>query len=343
MFGSLNVVLKALPRVEPTLVTPAPPAPAPPPPAPVMRAEPEPAPPPLVSEPPRPAPPKPIDIPPMLDQIKPSELKLEPTVDFKVPQPTEVKVAPPPPKVPETLLKPMPSIPERTTLPPVETPVIRVPRKTPEIPNPLLQPMPSIPDRDALPSVEVPVIRIPQETPKIPSQLMQPIAPIPERATTLPPVERAIEPPPVPVQETPKAPPTALERALTPPAETTQPAPPAPADTTSRPAVPPPAAREPESLFRRPPQQPDSNYDPTKPSLDLDALRRRAGEITRAGSGNRALLPFPMPPVAKPKTKMEQAIENARKPDCATAYKDLGLLAVVPLVANEFGEGNCKW
>ena len=40
---------------------------------------------------------------------------------------------------------------------------------------------------------------------------------------------------------------------------------------------------------------------------------------------------------------MEKAIENARKPDCRTAYKDLGLLAVVPLVANEFGEGTCRW
>ena len=35
--------------------------------------------------------------------------------------------------------------------------------------------------------------------------------------------------------------------------------------------------------------------------------------------------------------------EKARKPDCRTAYKDMGLLAVVPLVANEFGEGNCRW
>ena len=85
------------------------------------------------------------------------------------------------------------------------------------------------------------------------------------------------------------------------------------------------------------------DYDPTKPSLDLDQMRRRAAEITRQGTGNRALLPIPMPPVEKPKSRLEQAIENARKPDCRDAYKGLGLLAVVPLIANEFGEGTCRW
>jgi hypothetical protein len=85
------------------------------------------------------------------------------------------------------------------------------------------------------------------------------------------------------------------------------------------------------------------DYDPTKPALDLDAIRNRAGQMAREGSGNRALLPFPMPPVAKPKSKLETAIEKARKPDCKEAYKDLGLAAIVPLIANEFGEGNCRW
>ena len=72
-------------------------------------------------------------------------------------------------------------------------------------------------------------------------------------------------------------------------------------------------------------------------------MRRRAGELARAGSGQRALLPFPMPPVPPKKSKMETAIENARKPDCRTAYQALGLAAAIPLIANEFGEGNCRW
>jgi hypothetical protein len=110
--------------------------------------------------------------------------------------------------------------------------------------------------------------------------------------------------------------------------------------------VPAPAPSPPggESLFK--PAVPASGYDPTAPAapaLDLDAIRRRAGEIAREGSGQRALLPFPMPPVPPKKSAMEKAIDGARKPDCRTAYQSMGLAAVVPLVANEFGEGNCRW
>ena len=91
------------------------------------------------------------------------------------------------------------------------------------------------------------------------------------------------------------------------------------------------------------PAAPSRDYDPTQPRIDLDAARRRAGELARQGTGNRAAFAFPMPPVEKPKSDLEKAIEKARKPDFRTAYKDMGLLAVVPLVANEFGEGNCRW
>ena len=45
----------------------------------------------------------------------------------------------------------------------------------------------------------------------------------------------------------------------------------------------------------------------------------------------------------KDKTKLEKAIEKGWTPDCKTAYSSLGLAAVVPLVANEFGDGNCRW
>jgi len=102
------------------------------------------------------------------------------------------------------------------------------------------------------------------------------------------------------------------------------------------------APPSPDSLFKRR-DEPAPTLDPTRPALDPDALRKRAGELTREGTGRRALLPFPMPPVEKPKSKLESAIENARKPDCREAYKALGLAAVVPLIANEFGEGSCRW
>ena len=98
----------------------------------------------------------------------------------------------------------------------------------------------------------------------------------------------------------------------------------------------------PESPFKRS-DEPASTLNPTRPALDPEALRKRAGELAREGTGQRALLPFPMPPIAAPKSKLESAIENARKPDCRDAYKALGLAAVVPLIANEFGEGSCRW
>ena len=79
------------------------------------------------------------------------------------------------------------------------------------------------------------------------------------------------------------------------------------------------------------------------PRIDLDAARARAREVAREGSGNRALLPFPMPPAPERKTREQLAIEKAWKPDCKDAYKGLGLLAVVPLIANEIGEGSCRW
>jgi len=89
---------------------------------------------------------------------------------------------------------------------------------------------------------------------------------------------------------------------------------------------------------------PPSDYDPTAaPSLDAETRLNRAGEIARQGSGQRAVLAFPMPPIPERKTKLEEAIEKARKPDCRAAYKGLGLAAVIPLLANEFGEGSCRW
>jgi hypothetical protein len=117
------------------------------------------------------------------------------------------------------------------------------------------------------------------------------------------------------------------------------------------PATPQAPAREspeaaPPSLFRSAPPEGAASprgYDPTKPALDLDSMRKRASQMAREGTGNRALLAFPMPPIPKEKGKLEKAIEKAWKPDCKTAYSKLGLAAVAPLVANEFGDGNCRW
>ena len=38
-----------------------------------------------------------------------------------------------------------------------------------------------------------------------------------------------------------------------------------------------------------------------------------------------------------------KAIAKAAKPDCRTAYAELGLLAIAPLVASTVGNGGCRW
>ena len=94
---------------------------------------------------------------------------------------------------------------------------------------------------------------------------------------------------------------------------------------------------------KRKPSATDVPAPVTGPRIDLDAARARARQMAREGTGNRALLPFPMPAPPERKTKEQIAIEKAWKPKCSEAYKDLGLLAVVPLLANEIGEGSCRW
>lgn len=80
-----------------------------------------------------------------------------------------------------------------------------------------------------------------------------------------------------------------------------------------------------------------------RPRIDLDSIRGRAREIASEGSGARRLLPFPMPPQPEYKSKEARAIEKALKPDCRTAYADMGLAAVAPLVWSAVTENGCKW
>jgi hypothetical protein len=54
---------------------------------------------------------------------------------------------------------------------------------------------------------------------------------------------------------------------------------------------------------------------------------------------------IPAPAPIDRKSKLAEAIDKAQKPDCRTAYADMGLLAVVPLVASTIADGNggCRW
>ena len=82
----------------------------------------------------------------------------------------------------------------------------------------------------------------------------------------------------------------------------------------------------------------------SRPRIDLDAVRQRAREIDREGSGPRTLLPFNVRPKEAIKTKEQQAFDKAlKRPDCRDAYSSMGLAAVVPLLWDSVSEKGCKW
>ena len=323
LWGSLDVVItRALPRAEPAVA----PAPAPAPIAPRAPKEAPPVPAEVRPSPPAPAVDVPYAFPPLLDRLPSPERTVEMTPAPQVPPPTEAQVIAPPqaeaPPQPETA--PQPEAPAAVVdMPALPSPL---PPLAPHAPSPAMVEPPPV--EAIAPPLPAPVERTPAEAVPIPAPLLlEPLPGLRPEAATQPMREAPeIEAPPASV--TPR---DALDAARVPAA-------------SERPAS--PAAVEPPSLFRTPaPSSRDdaSAYDPTAPVLDPEALRRRAGQLAREGVGNRALLAFPMPPVPPRKSKLESAIENARKPDCKTAYQSLGLAAIVPLIANEFGEGTCRW
>jgi hypothetical protein len=234
---------------------------------------------------------------------------------------------------PSVQIAPLPAQPRRVV--PIETPAIAA------------QPLPASPAAaPALaPPVQVDAVAppapprvVPVETPAIATQPLpaSPVAtpslapPVEVKAAlpAAPPRVVPVETPAIATQPAPAA--AAASPALAPPVEVNA--------VTPRAAA--PARDSPIFNNRRAPAS-DAPFPGT--GIDLEAAKARAREIAREGTGNRALLPFPMPPAPERKTKEQIAIEKAWKPDCKDAYKGLGLLAVVPLIANEFGEGSCRW
>ena len=299
-------------RLEPAQEAPAFEVPRPVDTIPVPRIERQMAEPPKIEAPPMP-PPKPIDVPRI-------EAPVLPRIERTLAEPPKIEAPPAPPiEVPRIEAPVMPRIERSLAEPPkVEAPPMPPPRPV-EVPRleapavPRIERQLSEPPKIEAPKLEAPKVEAPQiEAPKA----QAPVAPAAPAQRIDAPTSKGA---PDAQREAPKATPQApaIERSLAP--------------------------AEPPSAFRAAPAPRTNDYDPTAPSLDLDAMRKRAADLTRAGTGNRAVLPFPMPPVEKPKNKLEDAIDKARKPDCAHAYAGLGLLAVVPLVANEFGEGTCRW
>lgn len=259
------------------------------------------------------------EIPPLL--AIPPKTAPEIPAAFEVPPPSEPQPAPPPPQEPPAPISEIPAV-QLPALPRLEQ-VAPLPIEPLPVPRPAPAPAPT-PQREIAP-VELEALPRMEALPQLPALPVQAAPSAIER-----------------VEAPPSAPPVVAPPRVEPPRVETR---------RIEPAIETPAVRE--SPFRAPTPSatigprgdaPPSDYDPTAaPSLDAEALRRRAGEIARQGSGQRAVLAFPMPPIPERKTKLEEAIEKARKPDCRTAYQSLGLAAVIPLLANEFGEGSCRW
>src|SRR5438477_134713 len=153
-----------------------------------------------------------------------------------------------------------------------------------------------------------------------------------------PQIEREVAPP---VELPPRAVPAA------PPVERVAPAV-APARPQALPAAPVPPSRfgapdADEEIFK--PRR-DVGATPSEaPRIDLDAARKKAArEIAREGSGSRGVFTVPSPPLPEKKSKEAIAMEKAVKPDCRTAYANIGLLAVPALVASAIAaDGSCRW
>ena len=316
-----------------------------------------------------PVPSPPIELPPLISKdvekpetefVVPKPLIEQPTARPATQAPREVTTVPAP-----TLAIPVVAVPApESTAPPKTEPAIVSPlpsSKTIE-PNPAAEPVtiPATAPPPLPPKIErdiaKPALPSPAATPtprEVVPPTVQPVAPAPIKPEleSVQPVALPTEPKP---REIPVAMPPAL-RADTPTAKR----------EVATPAAPPSAVVAPApTQVGTPVAKPSGNANtdgdlskqrndartpglespglPTPPAIDLDAVRRRARELS--GGGPRTVFPFPTAPQPKPKSKVEQAFDKAlKKNDCREAYADLGLAAVVPLVLDAVREGGCKW
>lgn len=78
------------------------------------------------------------------------------------------------------------------------------------------------------------------------------------------------------------------------------------------------------------------------PRLQLDLVRPRGGELSRTSSGGLVRV-VPRPPEPEAKGKLAESLEKAQKPDCRTAYSNMGLAAAAPLVRDALSGEGCRW
>lgn len=263
---------------------------------------------------------------------------------------TPVRTAPAPPAPPAP--EPGRVLQERAAEP---EPVPPPPALTPE-PAPaegrLLAPAPAAPVNNLRLSSQAPLPQIePLALPEGPSASVAQPAPARELVS---PVLQGPRVAPVPALAAPQAP-LPADRL---PQATPLPAPSAVPDSLPRAPAPAPTSTAPPSTAAPLPQADASpadagsriGHDVATPGaaaasapkrLNLELVRPRGGELSRWGSAG--VLPvLPRPPERD--EKLAREIEKAGKADCSKAYRDAGLLAVVPLVADALKkDGGCKW
>ncbi len=293
------------------------------------------------------------------------------TMQPSEPAPREAAITAPPVMIP-VVVPPAPAtvappIVERALVVPV--PIVTSPEPKPReepvtVPAPAPKPEPTPPKIG--PEVVKPVVSAPEPKP-LPREITPPVmqtpapAPVPLKPESVQPVATPVEAKP---REVPVAPPVTTPapseplpraEALKPPKverEVAAPAPPAasvaaPATRATTPPGNPGTDRDASTLLpRNVPIVPSADGLATDKGkgIDLDAVRRRAREISSGGTGPRTVFPFPVAPQPKTKSKEQQAFDKAlKKNDCRDAYADMGLAAVVPLVLDAVREGGCKW
>jgi hypothetical protein len=235
---------------------------------------------------------------------------------------------------------------ERELAPPVELP----PRAVPTAPAaPIERVAPPQIERELAPPVELP----PHAVPAAPAAPIERVAPARIEREFAPPVEAPAprREPAAAAPQLPRAAPAPAAEPRSPPSEIISPveraAPVAPPLPQPQRAAPVPPSRlgtsdADEEIFQ--PRR-DVGAPPSEaPRIDLDAARKKAArEIVREGSGSRGVFTIPSPPPEK-KSKEAMAMEKAIKPDCRTAYANMGLLAVPVLVASAIAaDGSCRW
>jgi hypothetical protein len=273
---------------------------------------------------------RPVELPPRAVPALPAATIEKPVAPSTEPQFAPAVVAPQrtlPAAPAAPLERSAPPALEREVAPAAELP----PREAPAAPvAPLDQLAPAPLEREVLPPVELPA----RAAPVMPATPIEPLAPAP--------IEREVAPPaavPAP-RTTPTLSPPALPAtpALAPtPGITSTPA--GPGQATQRPGLP----TGDEDIFK--PRR-DVGVPPAEaPRIDLDAARKKAArEIVSEGAGSRGVFTIPGPPPVERKSKEASALEKAIKPDCRTAYANMGLLAVPVLVASAIAaDGSCNW